>query len=146
MPRLYREQPDSSALIRPRVLTRTFAQPGRLVQTVRAYEILTGFTLDMDLDAREFGIRIVAVGNFLVLELDPAQPERFERARTTPVTIIFADIDRAIETSLGFGSEVMVAAAPSLVGRGAFLRHPDGLIVEYLEHRPSPHDADTPAL
>ena len=29
-------------------------------------------------------------------------------------------------------------------GPGVRLRHPDGLIVEYLEHRPSADDADEP--
>lgn len=145
MPRLYRKQTDSSTFAQPRVLVRVFAEPGHLEQTVRSYERLTGTALDMDLDAREHGVRIVAVGGFLVLELDPAQPERFELARSTAVTMIYAHLDRAVETSVALGAEVVVVARASLVGRGAFLRHPDGLLVEYLEHRPTPYDVNAPA-
>jgi hypothetical protein len=146
VPRLYRTQPDSSAFTEPRVLARVFAESGSFEQTVRLYERLTGTTLDMDLDARELGIRIAAVGAFLVLDLDPALLDRAEQARRTPVTMIFADLDKAIETSLVLGSELVAAPFPAPTGRGARLRHPDGLLVEYLEHRPSPYDADTPAL
>jgi hypothetical protein len=146
MPRLYRKQPDSSAFTQPRVLVRVFAEPGQLEQTVRGYESLTKTALDMDLDAHELGIRIVAVGGFLVLDLDPAQRERFELARRTLVTMIYADLDSAIETSIARGAELLVPATSSLVGRGAFLRHADGLLVEYVEHRATAHDADSPAV
>jgi hypothetical protein len=145
MPRLYRKQPDSTAFAQPRVLVRIFAEPGQLEQTVRAYESVTGTALDMDIDARELGVRIVAVGGFLVLDLDPAQPERFDLARRTLVTMIYADLDSAIETSIAHGAELIVPPTSSLVGRGAFLRHADGLLIEYLEHRPTAHDADSPA-
>lgn len=145
MPRLYRKQPDSAAFTQPRVLVRVFAEPGHLEQTVRSYESLTGTALDMDLDAREHGVRIVAVGGYLVIEFDPAQSERFDLARRTLVTMIYADLDSAVETSVALGAEVVVPPRPSLVGRGAFVRHPDGLLVEYIEHRPTPYDADSPA-
>ena len=39
------------------LLTRVFAEPGHFEQTVRCYETLTGTALDMDLDARDLGIR-----------------------------------------------------------------------------------------
>jgi hypothetical protein len=39
------------------LLTRVFAEPGHFEQTVRCYETLTATALDMDLDARDLGIR-----------------------------------------------------------------------------------------
>ncbi|MCA1223927.1 VOC family protein [Streptomyces sp. 8L] len=146
MPRLYRKQTDSSTFTEPRVLARVFAEPGLFEQTVRRYEQFTGARLDMDLDVRELGIRIAAVGAFLVLELDPALLDRAGQARRTPVTMIFSHLDQAISRGLALGSELVEAPFPVPTGRGARLRHPDGLLVEYLEHRPSPHDVDTPAL
>jgi predicted enzyme related to lactoylglutathione lyase len=146
MPRLYRKQPDSSAFTKPRVLAQVLAEPGHFEQTVRCYERLTGTTLDMDLDAREYGIRTAAVGAFLIIDLDPDQHDRVEQVRSTAVTMIFADLDAAVETSLALGAELVGDPFPAAVGRGARLRHPDGLLVEYLEHRPGPYDADSPAL
>jgi predicted enzyme related to lactoylglutathione lyase len=146
MPRLYRKQPDSSAFTEPRVLARVFAEPGHFEQTVHYYEKLTGTTLDLDLDARDLGIRIAAVAAFLILELDPTQRERVEIATSTAVTMIFADLDTAIETGLELGAELITPPFPSPVGRGARLRHPDGVVVEYLEHRPGQYDTDTSML
>lgn len=146
MPRLYRKQPDSSGITEPRVMVRVLAEPGHLEQTVRCYESLTQAKLDMDIDAREAGIRIVAVGPFLILELDPARGDGFELARKTAVTMVFADLGAAVERSLALGAELVSAPSASAIGRGAHMRHPDGLFVEYLEHRPSAYDADTPGL
>jgi hypothetical protein len=146
MPRLYRKQPDSSAFTEPRVLARVLAKPGHFEQTVRCYEKLTGTALDMDLDARELGIRIAAVGGFLIVDLDRTQRERAEQTENTPVTMIVANLDAAIETSLALGADLVGVPSPALVGRAARLRHPDGLLVEYLEHRPSAYDTDAPAL
>jgi hypothetical protein len=146
MPQVYRKRPDSSGFTEPRVLVRIFPEPGQFEQTVRCYESLTASSLDIDVDARELGIRIAGVGAFLIIELDQAQRDRVEQARNTGVTMIFADLEAAIETGLALGAELLTAPFASPVGRGARLRHPDGVIVEYLEHRPGPHDTDAPSL
>ena len=143
MARLYRRVTDSSTFTSPRVLARVFPEHGRFTETVRFYERLTGVTLDMDLDVGEAGLHIAAVGSFLILDLDPATLDRAEQARQTPVTMIFADLDAAIAASVAGGAQVVAAPFPAPTGRGARIRHADGLLVEYLEHRPSPDDVDT---
>ena len=99
MARLYRQVNDSSGFIRPRVLARVFPEHEHLAETVRFYERLTGVALDMDLDVREAGLHIAAVGGFLILDLDPELLDRAEQAHQTAVTMIFADLDSAVATS-----------------------------------------------
>ena len=146
MARLYRRVTDSSGFNEPRVLARVFPEHGRFVDTVRFYEHLTSSALDMDLDVREAGLRIVAVGSFLILDLDPTLLDRANQARQTPVTMIFANLDDAISVSLAAGAEIVAAPFAAPTGRGARIQHADGLLVEYLEHRPSPDDVDRPSL
>ena len=146
MARLYRRVTDSSGFDEPRVLARVFPEHGQFEHTVRFYEHLTGSVLDMDLDVREAGLHIVAVGPFLILDLDPTLLDRAEQARQTPVTMIFASLDDAISISVAAGAEIVAAPFAAPTGRGARVRHADGLLVEYLEHRPSPHDVGRPSL
>jgi predicted enzyme related to lactoylglutathione lyase len=146
MARLYRRVTDSSGFHEPRVLARVFPEHGHFEHTVRFYEHLTGSALDMDLDVREAGLHIVAVGSFLILDLDPTLLDRGKQARQTPVTMIFANLDDAISVSVAAGAEIVAAPFAAPTGRGARVRHADGLLVEYLEHRPSPDDVERPSL
>jgi hypothetical protein len=66
------------------VLARVFPEHDRFEQAVRFYECLTGLALDRDLDGREAGLRVAAVGPFLMLDLDPTlltAPNRLARLR-----------------------------------------------------------------
>ena len=62
------------------MLARVFPEHDRFEQAVRFYECLTGLALDRDLDGREAGLRVAAVGPFLILDLDPTLLDRTEQA------------------------------------------------------------------
>jgi predicted enzyme related to lactoylglutathione lyase len=134
MARIYREHPDSSYLTAPRIFARVFCKPGQLIDTVRFYEQLTQARLDMDMDIPEADLHVVAVGPFLILELDA---EQHGLAAQTTVTVLNADLDEAVARQVTAGAEIVQERWTALVGAGTRLRHPDGLIVEYLEHRPT---------
>jgi hypothetical protein len=76
MARLYRRHPDSSYLTSPRIFSRVFCDTGTLPDTVRFYETLTSATLDMDMDIPEAGLHVVAVGPFLILEMEKDKLDR----------------------------------------------------------------------
>jgi predicted enzyme related to lactoylglutathione lyase len=141
MARIYREHPDSSYLLAPRIFTRVFCQPGQLIETVRFYERLIQARLDMDMDIPEAGVHVVAVGSFLILELDT---EQHRLAAQTTVTVLNADLDQAVARQVTAGAEIVQDRWEGPVGAGTRLRHPDGLIVEYLEHRPTNDDVAKP--
>jgi predicted enzyme related to lactoylglutathione lyase len=141
MARIYREHPDSSYLVAPRIFARVFCQPGRLLDIVRFYEQLTQARLDMDMDIPEAGLHVVAVGSFLILELDT---EQHGLASQTTVTVLNAHLDQAVARQVAAGAEIVQERWKAPVGAGTRLRHPDGLIVEYLEHRASNDDVPEP--
>jgi len=95
----------------------------------------------MDMDVPEAGLHIVAVGGFLIIELDRAtRPD----ATATAATVLVADLDQTVAERVAAGAEVIQERRSAPVGAGARLRHPDGLIAEYVEHRPSQHDVSQP--
>lgn len=143
MVELYRRNPDSSTLARPRTLVRVLAAPGELGAVVDFYSALTGAEPDMDMAWPEAGMHMVAIAEFLILELDP---ERHPLPAATRATVIVADLAAALTTAVGHGATVLEAPHPAPVGAAARLEHPDGLLVEYLEHRPSPYDVDDAPL
>jgi predicted enzyme related to lactoylglutathione lyase len=139
--RIYREHPDSSYLDRPRIFTRVFCDPGELVETVRFYEQLSRTRLDMDIELPEAGLHVVAVGPFLILELEA---ERHAQAAQTSITVLNADLDTAVQRQVAAGAEIVQERWEAPVGAGVRLRHPDGVVAEYLEHRPTEDDVDAP--
>jgi len=141
MPRLYRAQPDSSTIQDPRVFVRVFAPPGLLSPTVDFYRALTSAPVDMDMEWPEAQLHLVAVGAFLIIELDPSA---HEQAAATTTTVLVAGLDDAVAEQVRRGAEIVQSRWEAPVGAGALLRHPDGLLVEYVEHRPSPHDVARP--
>ena len=102
MARLYRLHPDSSYLRAPRVFARVFCELGTLPATVRFYEALASVSLDMDMDIPEAGLHVVAVGPFLVLEMDEAKLDRAGQAAQTHVTVLNASLDDVDEPGPDF--------------------------------------------
>lgn len=144
MARLYRLHPDSSYLRSPRVFARVFCEVGTLPATVRFYEGLTSVALDMDMDIPEAGLHVVAVGPFLILEMDMETLERAGQAAQTQVTVLNAHLDEAVARQVAAGARIVQQRWEAPPGPGVRLRHPDGLLVEYLEHRPSADDVEQP--
>ena len=69
--------------------------------------------------------------------------DRASLAAETHVTILNANLDDAVVRQVAAGAQI-VQQRGSAPGPGVRLRHPDGLLAEYLEHRPSADDADDP--
>ncbi|PZS21931.1 MAG: hypothetical protein DLM61_27185 [Pseudonocardiales bacterium] len=123
------------------MFVRVFCAPGKLADTVSFYETLTSTRLDMDMEIPEGGLHVVAVGPFLILELDQ---EKHALAVETTATVLTANLDETVARQLAEGAEVAQARWESPVGPGIRLRHPDCLPAEYVEHRPSPSDVSEP--
>jgi hypothetical protein len=91
-------------------------------------------------------MRIVAIGGFLLVVLDPEKTDdtRYKSAKNTISTIIVPILDAAVSDALALGAEQIGGWFSVPHASGCRLRHPDGALVEYLEHRPSPFDFSTP--
>lgn len=145
-PRLYRRDVDSRRLTDPRVFTRVFCGPDSLLPTVRFYEALVQRGLDQDLDLPAAGLHVVAVGPFLILAIDPSLVDReaHGQAEQTKATIIVPYLEDTIRRTIALGAEAVGGRFSVPHATGQRLRHPDGTLVEYLEHRPSAFDTDKP--
>lgn len=122
-----------------------FPEKGRLKETVRFYASLAQVEFDMDMDIPESGLHVVGVGAFLILEMDPAKLDRIDEAKLTHVTVLAPHLEQTVRACVDRGAKVVQERWQSPPGPGCRLRHPDGLLVEYLEHRPSPDDVDVPS-
>jgi hypothetical protein len=129
----------------PRVFARIFPEVGTLAPTVRFYESLTRIDLDIDIDIPEAGLHVVGVGAFLILELNPDKLDRIDQAKQTHITVLAPDLEDAVWASVAGGAEIVQSRWESPPGAGYRLRHADGALVEYLEHRPSKDDVDVPS-
>lgn len=84
-----------------------FCDPGTLPGTVRFYEALTSVSLDMDMDIPESGLHVVAVGPFLILEMDKGKLDRASLAAETHVTILNANLDDAVARQVAAGAQIV---------------------------------------
>jgi hypothetical protein len=96
----------------------------------------------MDMDIPESGLHVVAVGPFLILEMDKEKLDRAGLAAETHVTVL--NLDDAVARQVAAGAQIVQQRWEAPPGPGVRLRHPDGLLAEYLEHRSSADDVGEP--
>ncbi|MGC0415742.1 VOC family protein [Embleya sp. AB8] len=132
---MWRRDNDSSTLTRPRAFLRVFVEPGGLEAAAKFYEDLQGVERDMWFTFREYGLALAAVGGFLLIEGEAATVERF---RSTTGTLLVPELAPYLERLVAAGAEITDPLRHVPTGSGLTARHPDGTIVEYVEHRPTP--------
>jgi predicted enzyme related to lactoylglutathione lyase len=115
---------------------RVFVDAGMLDQTSGFYQSLLGGTETLRFDYPETGLQLAAVSSptlsVLVIAGPPEKRRPFEATR---VTINVASLEPAIKALLDAGAEQIEPIQKTPVGRKTRFRHPDGLIVEYVDHR-----------
>ena len=79
-------------------------------------------------------LHVVAVGPILILELNRASTPTLQQPH---VTVVLPHLDEAVAARVNDGAIVVQAKRAPLAGLDVRLRHPDGLVVEYVEHRPT---------
>lgn len=75
--------------------------------------------------------------------MDPKKLDRAAQAAETHVTVL-PDLDDAVARQVDSGARIVHQRWAAPPGAGIRLRHADGLLVEYVEHRPSPDDVGEP--
>jgi hypothetical protein len=117
------------------VQTRIFVPPGQLGAAVAYYEALTGGRCSLRFPFPERGLELASVSSprasFLIIAGDEAALAPF---RATALTVLVADIAMVAETLVPLGAALLQGVTPVPTGYQMRLRHPDGLIVEYVQH------------
>ncbi|MBT2444156.1 hypothetical protein J7E93_29515 [Streptomyces sp. ISL-36] len=132
---LWRVNNDSSRLTSPRALIRVFTGPGTLEELTARYERVQGVERDMWFTYPAARLALAVVGGFLLIEGEPADVARF---REVDGTLLVDSAGAHLERLTAEGGEVLDPLHAVPTGAGFTARHPDGTIVEYVEHRPDP--------
>ncbi|WP_327232694.1 hypothetical protein OG349_00825 [Streptomyces sp. NBC_01317] len=136
LPRLWRRTNNSSGLTAPRVFVRVYTGPGTLESVTAFYERLLGTERDMWFTFPEKRLALATVGAFLLVE---GTAETLEPFRATDGTLLVDSAHAYLERLTAEGAEILDPLSKVPTGSGFTARHPDGTVVEYVEHRP---DAD----
>ncbi|WP_229051390.1 VOC family protein [Aeromicrobium sp. Leaf350] len=132
----WRAEPSSEGRP-PRVLIRVFLEPDRLGQGIAYYERLQAVEVDAIFPYPEAGLRLATVGGFLLIEGDD---KRLAPFRSTTGTLLVDDVTPYYDQLVADGAEIVVPLQSVPTGSGFNARHPDGTVVEYVQHRPTPQE------
>ncbi|MDF2640553.1 MAG: glyoxalase [Novosphingobium lindaniclasticum] len=114
------------------ILVRRHVPIAAFDETVRFYEALLGETARLRLDPVPGEHRIAQVSAMLIVG---ASPDRLAAMSEVQAAYLVDDLD-ALATALpGMDAAILEPAQDIPTGRFMMVRHPDGMVVEYVEHR-----------
>ncbi|WP_345578770.1 hypothetical protein [Nonomuraea rosea] len=132
---MWRKRNDSSGLAEPRVLIRVFVEPGEMGKSIDFYERLQQVEVDARFAFPAARLELATVGAFLIIEGDVDALAPF---RDTVGTLLVDDVRPYHDRLVAEGAEIVFALQEVPTGAGFNARHPDGTVVEYVHHRPTP--------
>ncbi|TGA92100.1 VOC family protein [Streptomyces sp. MZ04] len=132
---MWRRSTDSSALTEPRTFVRVFTGPGTLESVTAFYEQLLGVERDMWFTYPDLSLGLAAVGGFLLIE---GTEESVAPFRATAGTLLVDSAQKYLDRLTAAGAEITDPLKAVPTGAGFSARHPDGTVIEYVEHRPTP--------
>ncbi len=117
------------------VLTRVFVPPAEFRPTVEFYKRLTGgrCTLHFPFPERQLELAAVssAAASFLVIA---GTPESLAPFKATALTVVVENLEQTAQDLLLAGAEQLAPIVAVPTGYQARFRHPDGLVVELVQH------------
>lgn len=114
------------------VLSRVYLQPDRLETTIGFYEALFGVRCQLRFVYHAKRLEVAQIGRVLLIAGDQEDLAPF---RATNSTFMVDNLDE-FQTHFVKNPDVQILSQPQAVptGRNMRVRHPDGLVVEYVEH------------
>jgi predicted enzyme related to lactoylglutathione lyase len=115
--------------------TRVFVEADALDATIAFYRDLLDGDVTMRFLYPQMGLELAAVTSPRLSVLIIAGPaEKRRRFEATRLTMKVANLETTIAVLTKAGAEQLEPIQPTPVGRKTRFRHPDGLIVEYVDH------------
>jgi uncharacterized glyoxalase superfamily protein PhnB len=115
---------------------RVFVDPGTFDATIAFYEQLTQGHCHMRVDYPDYHLQLASVhsplATFLIIAGTPEARQAFE---ATALTLKVDDLQAAIHALDELGAEHLEPIQATPLGTKTRYRHPDGLVVEYVEHQ-----------
>jgi predicted enzyme related to lactoylglutathione lyase len=117
---------------------RVFVDDGELDKTSAFYQALLAGDETQRFDYPAYGLRLASVSSarlsVLIISGDADKRRRFE---VTRLTIKVTGLAETIADLLKAGAEQLEPIQKTPVGHKTRFRHPDGIVVEYVEHDPA---------
>ncbi|SOD95961.1 VOC family protein [Caenispirillum bisanense] len=117
---------------------RVFCEPRALDDTVDFYRGLTGGEVTLRYGYKEQKVRMAGVKSptlsVLVVAGEPAARRPFE---AIALTLEVDDVEAVRKAFTYIGGEVLEEKATETGAKTLFVRHPDGLLAEYVPHTPT---------
>jgi hypothetical protein len=114
-----------------RVLTRIYVAPGRLDDTIAFYERLLAQPCRLRFEYPAVGLELAEVGSVLIL---CGTDDALRRFRPTAMTVMVDSIQDCRAALSELGAEILEPPKRVPTGSNMRVRHPDGTIVEYVQH------------
>ncbi len=117
------------------VQTRIFVSPDQFRAAVAHYKALTGGTCSSHFPFPERGLELAAVSgpaaSFLIIA---GAEDRLAPFRQTRLTVLVDDITAVAAAIAPLGATILQPVTPVPTGYQTRARHPDGLVMEYVQH------------
>ncbi len=117
-----------------RVATRIYLAPSDLDKAVAFYEKLFGERCDMHFKYAEAGLELASIGSVLLIA---GTEDRLRTFRQTKATFLVDSLDEFRIWLLEAGAVILDEPKGVPTGRNIRVRHPDGAVIEYVEHAQS---------
>lgn len=115
------------------VLTRIFLEPSQLSETVSFYEELLGEKCELRFKYPEKGLELARIGTFLLIAGSVDQVKPFENTRVTVLVDSIESFEKFFRDHEASGTSILENPKKVPSGMNMRVRHPDGLLAEYVE-------------
>jgi len=115
-----------------KILTRIFVDSTELENSIFFYEKLFGEKCELRFKYSEKELELAMVGSILLIS---GSADRLEPFTETQVTILVDSIDEFLEFHTAHNSTILEYPKSVPTGKNMRVKHPDGLIAEYVEHK-----------
>lgn len=116
------------------VSSRVYLQPDTIDSAITFYEDLLNQTCLLRFAYPAAGLEIASVGHILLIA---GSAESLEPFRKTQVTFLVDNLDDFLPYLKQTGAQILSSPKEVPTGRNIHVCHPDGLMVEYVEHTQS---------
>ncbi len=106
-----------------------------LDQALELYEELSGTNAAMRFEIPQIGVELAQIGNILLIA---GSEEALKPFRNTQATFLVDSLDEYRAFLEEKGAEIIRGPAKVPTGRNMTVKHPDGSVIEYVEHSKAP--------
>ena len=114
-----------------KILTRIILNPDQMESAISFYENLCGEECRLRFHYAETGLDLAQIDHFLLIA---GSDEKLKPFKSTQITILVDDIEGCHAYFKQTGTDILSAPKVVPTGKNMRVKHPDGIVAEYVEH------------